>query len=122
MTSSIERLEGATNKVGKALGELLGVVEKSGQDLSEAQVDKVFQFLATSVTGMHQKAQLARSVAVAANGAFKLDMELPESQSALTIPARMPIDPSMGGRLVGARKSKQKDPFGDPDASDFFDE
>lgn len=71
--SPIEQLEAATNKVGKAIGDLLVVFERQGQHLDEASQRKVFGFLHKALEGAHQKATVARTIAKATNGAFSLE-------------------------------------------------
>lgn len=72
-----KKLETATNKIGRAFGDLLGVFEKHGDEITGENLEKIFTFLNLSLGGIYQKALIARSVAVATNGGFTLDMELP---------------------------------------------
>lgn len=104
--STTERLEAATNKVGKAFGELLNVFEKHGDKIEEKDLDKVFAFLSLSLHGVHQKALIARGVAVATNGGFTLDMELPAP------------NPGQVMRVAGQKRTPTPPPSLEPENDD----
>lgn len=108
-----QKLEAATNKVGRSLGDLLKVFEGHGHELSEAQVDKVFLFLKAALDGVEQKARLARIVSVATSGSFSLDMDLAD------LPA--PSAPSVSAPTPAERLRPPRE-LADDDEAFFIDE
>lgn len=117
-------LETAVAKVGKALGELLKVAEKNGDDISTDDYAKARYFLEETNRKVWEKIDVVRDIAKATSGSFSLDsVELPEMVTVphysivpLPLPPIIPGAPlefqdgkvlaqQIGGRLTKAAKA-----------------
>ncbi len=70
-------IENATHGVSRALGELLKAIEKHGEDVTDADSEKLFGFLEHSLNVIEEKADHARAIAAVTRGTFSFDSETP---------------------------------------------
>jgi hypothetical protein len=127
---SKERIEKAFSDAGKKLADLVKACEQHGHELTEEQFNKGFDWLQVTMQTVIAKARTARTLAVAANGAFSFDMPLPAPiissiplpeialapNAAHVTPQRPPPSPARPherplGRLVGSKEVL----FGEPE-------
>ncbi len=70
-------IETATHGVSRALGELLKAIEKHGEDVTDADSEKLFCFLEHSLNIIEEKADHARAIAAVTRGTFSFDSDVP---------------------------------------------
>ncbi len=70
-------IENATHDVSRALGELLKAIEKHGEDVTDADSEKLFGFLEHSLNVIEEKAGNARAIAAVTRGTFSFDSDAP---------------------------------------------
>jgi hypothetical protein len=83
-------VEAAVHEISRAFGDLLMTFEQRGEDISNTESQKVFNFLTRSLQIVGEKANHAREIASVTRGAFSFDMEIAEPPAAKIV---QPVSP-----------------------------
>lgn len=95
-------LESAVSKVGKALGELLKVAEKHGDEVSPEDYERARYFLDSTSAKLWDNISVVRDIARATSGTFSLDsVALPEPAVSGYAPLAAPNLPALSTRDTG---------------------
>lgn len=76
---SKEKVQKAISLAGQRLAEIVKVIEQHGAELTDAELDKAFVFLKTTLLTVEEKARSARALSIASSGRFDFDMDVPVS-------------------------------------------